>query len=290
MRQCRRDVKHRATRLNGASCLTPSAGPSPSPITILVVPVERRGVWAGLRGSRNRDPLTGKRVIVPTVLELLADPRTDLKSQLRRHGDVPTIEQLMDVAAKQKSVLRLVSTAIRIRPDVRRLENRKRPFPRDRAAAIVGVSHNHAERSLAESWADQPRRAQARTGTARVNLHRPLHPSGHGFPQLTALALHSVVGLVVDGSRRPAGWDRNPVSFVEKRWLGEDLASDRKIALVIRASASILGNPLPHCGKRTCAVGRAERFPGKGAGQCVGVREDPTACNCVARRSQLEEE
>ena len=44
------------------------------------------------------DSLTVKRTVMPAVLELLLDAATDLEFEIRRHRNIASVEQAVDVA------------------------------------------------------------------------------------------------------------------------------------------------------------------------------------------------
>ena len=60
-------------------------------------------------------------VIVTPVFELVSYPAAYFKVVGRRHGDVASIKQTVNVAAKEKTVRRFVHALLCIRPDVRRI-------------------------------------------------------------------------------------------------------------------------------------------------------------------------
>jgi hypothetical protein len=55
-----------------------------------------------------------------------------------------------------------MAATVAIRADMRGFQRRKSPLLRDRAAPLVNVRHQHAERSLSEPWSDEMRLAKAR--------------------------------------------------------------------------------------------------------------------------------
>jgi hypothetical protein len=74
-------------------------GPGSSEVDILVVPDEivtmrliaRRGGWA--------ETLAVEGIVRPAIRKLLAKASADLEPQIRRHGDVPLVEQSVEICA-----------------------------------------------------------------------------------------------------------------------------------------------------------------------------------------------
>ena len=89
------------------------------------------------------------------VVEFFLDPTTNFKSQIGRDRHIASIEQAVDISPKQQTVSGFVLAAVTIGADMRGFERRQRPFLCNRAAAAVGVGHEHAESPLPEARSDQ---------------------------------------------------------------------------------------------------------------------------------------
>ena len=99
---------------------------TPSPPEYLTqVPLQRPRVGAvlHLRGQRNRPSI--ERVVASAIREVGAQLAAYHEAEIRRHADVATIEQSMDVAAQEQPIHDLVLSAVAIRTDVRRFEGRQ---------------------------------------------------------------------------------------------------------------------------------------------------------------------
>lgn len=106
-------------------------------------------------------------IVVPTVLELLANPPAHLEPTFRRHGHVAPVEECMQVAPEEQPVPRLVRAVGRKGFDVRRLEHRKSPFAGHRATPLVEVGDEYSEGALAkprinDGWAPESLRYSLR--------------------------------------------------------------------------------------------------------------------------------
>jgi hypothetical protein len=64
------------------------------------------------------------------VLEILFDVFADLEPVFRRDGDVPAVEQRVQVAAQQDAVIRFVRPLFGVRPDVGGVEDGQDPHSR----------------------------------------------------------------------------------------------------------------------------------------------------------------
>src|SRR5208282_799045 len=94
-------------------------------------------------------------IILAAVLPFRFQPGAYLNPQIRSHGHIPDIKELVQVRAKQNPVTDAMRTLQCVRSDVSRLEHRERLFPSDGAAPLVGIGHEDAERALTEPAARQ---------------------------------------------------------------------------------------------------------------------------------------
>ena len=88
---------------------------------MLVVPSQGAGIRTLTDIVRNNDPLAMERIVVLTVVKLFANAPTDLKLEIRGHGDVAQIKQAVYVAPQKQAVSRLMRAPIAIGADVCRL-------------------------------------------------------------------------------------------------------------------------------------------------------------------------
>src|ERR1700730_12220506 len=100
-------------------------------------------------------------VIVPPVFELVSYPPAHFKVVGRRHRDVASIKQTVNVAAKEKTVRRFVHPLLCVRRDVRRIQRRERPLAGYSTASLIIISHYYAKSPLSQTWPDQARLAPA---------------------------------------------------------------------------------------------------------------------------------
>jgi predicted RNase H-like HicB family nuclease len=70
---------------------------------VFVVPAEQIGVGVARVYSRQPNRATVERIVVTAILELFADALADFESVVRRHGDVTTLEQHVDIRAEQEA-------------------------------------------------------------------------------------------------------------------------------------------------------------------------------------------
>src|SRR5437867_9791999 len=96
-----------------------------SPETNLVVPGQGAWIRTLAHGLRRADRVAAKGVVVLAVFKLLADAPADLEVMVGRYGYISGVEQTVDVAPKEKAVLRLMLTAFAIGPDVCGLQGRQ---------------------------------------------------------------------------------------------------------------------------------------------------------------------
>jgi len=102
-----------------------------------------------------------KGVVITAVLKFFLDAPTHLKLEARCHGDIPCVEEGMDIAPQEKPIARIVAAAIRVWLDVRGLERRQGPLARDGATPFIGICHDDPERGLPKPRPDEGRGAIA---------------------------------------------------------------------------------------------------------------------------------
>ena len=93
---------------------------------MLVVPPEVGPERPPRRFGRHPQLPPLKRVVVPPVLEVGAYPPTDLELQLRGHRHVSAIEQRVQVAPQEESVVDPMLAALAVGLDVCSLQGRER--------------------------------------------------------------------------------------------------------------------------------------------------------------------
>src|SRR5579859_2272214 len=134
-------------------------------VTLLAMPGQRFLAGAASGIARLPDLLAVVRVVVLPVLEILLERTADLEPSVGGHGDVSEVEQLVDVGPEQETVAYFVDSAVRVPPDVGRVQDRQRPLLADRAPALVRVGDREPECPLT-----QPRPHQRRlTVSQRLN-------------------------------------------------------------------------------------------------------------------------
>jgi hypothetical protein len=88
--------------------------------------ITRRGGWA--------ETLAVEGIVRPAIRKLLAKALADLEPQIRRHGDVPLVEQPVEICAQQETVGDFVWAGKMIWLDVGGLEDRQGVFLGDGAS------------------------------------------------------------------------------------------------------------------------------------------------------------
>ena len=107
---------------------------------------------------------------------------------VRSDRDVPAIEQGVDVGSEQEPVAETMTAPVRDRPDVRGLQYRQGLLLRDRAAALIRIGDQDAERPL-----PQPLQHLHRLAPDRVIALG--HPSSSPRPQ----SLHDLLPQSTSG-------------------------------------------------------------------------------------------
>ena len=133
-----------------------------------------RGCALELRGTHSG--LSFELVVVLAVVEVSFESPTDPHTMVRSDRDVPAIEQRMDVGSEQEPVAETMTTPVRDRPDVRGLQYRQGLLLRDRAATLIRIGDQDAERPL-----PQPLQHLDRLAPDRVIALG--HPSSSSRPQ-----------------------------------------------------------------------------------------------------------
>jgi hypothetical protein len=110
---------------------------------MLVMPSQSSGIGMLPHLFWHANPLTVKRIVVPPVIELLLDAAANLEMETGRHRYVAGVEEAVDVAPQQKSVLWLMLAAVAIRANMSSFESRQRALLSDRAASPVDIRHQH---------------------------------------------------------------------------------------------------------------------------------------------------
>ncbi len=87
-------------------------------------------------------------VIVSTVFELLLDPPTHVKFQVRGYGDITAVEQCVDIATQEQAILWIVRATFRKWFDMRRFKCWQCSFTRDCAFSLIRVGHHDAKCAL----------------------------------------------------------------------------------------------------------------------------------------------
>jgi len=121
---------------------------------MLAMPGERIG--RGRSETRHRRAQVGalQVIIVAPVIEVGLEPMADLEATILRDCNIAKVEEAVDVGAKQQAVGRIVLAAFAIGLDVGRIEDRQSPFPRNGAAAVIGIGNRQPESALAEPRPD----------------------------------------------------------------------------------------------------------------------------------------
>src|SRR5205823_11987184 len=96
-----------------------------------------------------------QRIVVPTVLEFVFDSSTDFEPEIRRHGDVPAVEQRMEVTPQQETIARIVRATSLDGLDMGRLQDGEGTLAGNDAAALVQICDDQAEGSLSDPWVDE---------------------------------------------------------------------------------------------------------------------------------------
>jgi len=91
-----------------------------------------------------------KWVIATAVVVLVSQSAAYLKSPIGRDGDVAGIEQAVKICPQQQAISYLMWPVLSIRPNMRRLEGRKRMLFRDGTPTTICIEHRDSERSLSE--------------------------------------------------------------------------------------------------------------------------------------------
>jgi len=114
------------------------------------VPLEEIAPWLRLGASWNPEGATLELVVVFAVVEVGLQPPADPHTMVRSDRDVPAIEQRVDIRSEQEPVAETMTTPVRDRPDVRGLQYRQGLLLCDRAAALIRVRDQDAERPLSQ--------------------------------------------------------------------------------------------------------------------------------------------
>lgn len=91
------------------------------------------------------------RIVLTSILELLAYPLAHNKSLVWRDRNVVLIKQCMEITSKQQPIGYFVHPLLLHRQNVSRLKSWKGPFSGHNASALVGFYYPHSESTLAES-------------------------------------------------------------------------------------------------------------------------------------------
>ena len=78
-------------------------------------------------------------VVIPPVLELLANAFADFEVVVGRDGHVAAVEEFVDVGAEEDAVVDRVLLDVGVVADVGGFEDGERPLAGNRAAALVRV-------------------------------------------------------------------------------------------------------------------------------------------------------
>ena len=89
------------------------------------------------------------RIVCSPVVVVRAQARAHLEVQIGRDGDVPFIEQSMQIRPQQETVPNFVRAVFVVGPDVRCLERGQRMFRGDGARSFVRIQYAYAECALA---------------------------------------------------------------------------------------------------------------------------------------------
>ena len=94
---------------------------------------------------------------MPAVFEFLPNTSADLDAMIQCYGQVPLIEQIVEIGTKQYAVIGKMWSEHAVRLDVRCFQCRKRFLPGYCAPSLVRVSHRDTKRALAQPWIDKVR-------------------------------------------------------------------------------------------------------------------------------------
>src|SRR5262245_12165885 len=92
-----------------------------------------------------------QRIVRPPIAVLLLEAGTHNETQVIVHRDVPLVEEAVQIRPEKQAIIDQVGSASRVGLDVRCLENGERVLSGDGARALIGVSHENAERALSKS-------------------------------------------------------------------------------------------------------------------------------------------
>lgn len=88
------------------------------------------------------DPLAVTGQVILAIVEVISKAPTYLKPVFRRHSDIASIKQYVEVASKEQAIVQTVLAALSERSNMRRLEHGQRLLARHGAFSLVGI-HDH---------------------------------------------------------------------------------------------------------------------------------------------------
>ena len=112
---------------------------------MLVMPIQllRRRPESRITGQQNCLALQG--VILLAVIEFVLEATADLNVEVRRDGEVATVEQRMDILSQQQSVAWVVTPTVSIGSNVGSIEHMQHMGIGEGALTLIDICHDAPE-------------------------------------------------------------------------------------------------------------------------------------------------
>src|SRR2546426_5586319 len=116
-------------------------------------------------------------VVVPPILELLANPSAYFDVVIRRHCEVALVKQSVKVSPEEEPILHPMLATLGVGPNMSGFKSGERLLACNGASAFVGIGHDETKRALPESTPYQYFFAEAgqilgNHGCRRFSAHR----------------------------------------------------------------------------------------------------------------------
>src|SRR5262245_422814 len=119
---------------------------------MLIVPFEKFVVWMVRFPLRDNSQPTPRHCVVDlSVLILLADASAHFEAMFGGDSQISAVEENVQIRPQRQSIVDVIRPCLRIRLDVRRLQNWECPLARHRTAATISVCNQNAKGSLSET-------------------------------------------------------------------------------------------------------------------------------------------
>jgi hypothetical protein len=119
---------------------------SPRKESFTAVPAQK--IWVGgilfVRGQR-RERFIVQAIVLPPILEFLANSRAHQKPMVLGNSDVTIVEELVKIGSQQEAIGDLVRAHAGVGTNMSRLQDWQRSLPRHRAPSPISVGNQHSK-------------------------------------------------------------------------------------------------------------------------------------------------